>query len=212
MQSLIPSFFRFLKRSVPCVLIALLLVFIFALPLSAHKVTIFAWVEGDMVYTESKFSGGRKAKNATVEVYDADGKKLLVGKTGENGDFAFKIPKKTALKVVFIAGMGHRGEWIIPLHEIAPGMSRLPAPDKRVNTESKKTGVNPQPVMQSSLTVEEIQSVIEKAMDRKLKPLMKLMAESRKHGPSVSDIFGGIGYIAGLVGVGVYFHFRKKEE
>lgn len=67
--------------------------------------------------------------------------------------------------------------------------------------------------MQSSLTVEEIQSVIEKALDRKLKPLIKLMAESRKQGPSVlSDIFRGLGYIAGLVGVAVYFHFRKKKE
>lgn len=212
MQALIPSFFRFSKRSVSCILIAFFLVFISALPLNAHKVTIFAWVEGNMVYTESKFSGGRKAKEAVVEVYDNDGKKLLAGKTGENGEFAFKIPKKTALKVVLIAGMGHRGEWIIPLDEIAPGMSRLPASDKRVNTESKKTGVSPQPVMQSSLTVEEIQSVIENALDLKLKPLMKLTAESRKQGPSVSDIFGGIGYIAGLVGVAVYFHFRKKKE
>jgi hypothetical protein len=38
------------------------------------------------------------------------------------------------------------------------------------------------------------------------------MAESRKHSPAVSDIFGGIGYITGLVGVGVYFNFRKKKK
>ena len=46
----------------------------------AHKVTIFAWVQGDMVYTESKISGGKKAVNSTVEVLDAGGKKLLEGK------------------------------------------------------------------------------------------------------------------------------------
>jgi len=43
----------------------------------AHKVTIFAWVEGDTVYTQSKFSGGRKAKGATVVVYDKEGNQLL---------------------------------------------------------------------------------------------------------------------------------------
>ena len=168
--------------------------------------------KGDMVHTESKFSGARKAQNATVEVYDSGGKKLLVGKTDENGEFAFKIPKKTALKVVLIAGMGHRGEWTIPLDEIAPEMSQLPASDKRVNTESQKTGESPQPMMQSSPSVEEIQSVVERTLDRKLNPLIKLMAESQKQELSVSDIFGGIGYIAGLVGVAVYFHFRKKKE
>jgi nickel transport protein len=46
----------------------------------AHKVTIFAWVQGDRVYTESKFSGGRKAVNAGVEVLNADGERLLEGK------------------------------------------------------------------------------------------------------------------------------------
>ena len=27
----------------------------------AHKIIIFAWVEGDTVFTESKFSGGKRA-------------------------------------------------------------------------------------------------------------------------------------------------------
>ena len=39
----------------------------------AHGVSVFAWVEGDTVYVESKFSGGRRAKNATVLVYDKEG-------------------------------------------------------------------------------------------------------------------------------------------
>ena len=64
--------------------------------------------------------------------------------------------------------------------------------------------------LQKGLT--RIQSVVEKALDQKLRPLIKLMVESRKQGPSVSDIFGGIGYIAGLVGVAVYFNSRKKKK
>jgi nickel transport protein len=63
------------------------------LPAFAHKVTIFAWVDGDTVFTESKFSGGKKAINAQVLVFDRDGKQLLEGKTDSKGEFSFKVPK-----------------------------------------------------------------------------------------------------------------------
>jgi nickel transport protein len=52
---------------------------------------------------------------------------------------------------------------------------------------------------------------VEKALDQKLRPLIKMMAESTRAGPSASDIFGGIGYIIGLVGVGAYFNARGKR-
>ncbi len=46
-------------------------------PAWAHKVTIFAWVDGDMVHTQSKFSRGRPAKNSTIVVYDNEGNQLF---------------------------------------------------------------------------------------------------------------------------------------
>lgn len=183
-----------------------------AMPAGAHNVTIFAWVEGDTVFTESKFSGGRKAVHAPVGVYDASGEKLLEGKTDANGDFSFRIPQKTALKVVLEAGMGHRAEWTLPLEEIAPGGSvpktAAALPDTPEPPGTTKTGTVPV----SGLTAGEIEAAVERAVDRKLKPLMKLLAERRREGPSASDIFSGIGYIFGLVGVGVYFHYRRKRE
>ena len=39
----------------------------------AHNVSLFAWVEDGKVFTQSKFSGGRLAKNARIEVYSAAG-------------------------------------------------------------------------------------------------------------------------------------------
>lgn len=205
--------FHLIEGYAPYVGAILVFIFILAVPIDAHNVNIFAWVDGDRVYTESKFSGGRKAKNATVEVYDNQGNKLLEGKTDENGEFAFTIPQKTSLKVVLVAGMGHRGEWTIPLDEIAPGMSQRPVLDMRAEIESPQISESPQPMKPpSGPSAEEIQAVVEKVLDQKLRPLIKLMVESRKQGPLVSDIFGGIGYIAGLVGVAVYFNSRKKKK
>jgi len=72
----------------------IILVILFDMPALAHKVSIFAWVEGDTVYTQSKFSKGKRVKNSSVIVFDSDGNKLLEGKTDDKGEFSFKIPKK----------------------------------------------------------------------------------------------------------------------
>jgi nickel transport protein len=172
-------------------------------PANAHKVIVFAWVEGDTVYTESKFSGGRKAKHAIVEVYDGQGNKLLDGKTDENGEFSFKIPKEAEMKVVLLAGTGHRGEWTIPIEEIQ-GVPRQPV--KNETEAGKKSAAS------SGLSESDIERIVDTALDRKLKPLLRMLAESRTRGPSVSDIIGGIGYILGLVGLGAYVHYRRKKN
>ena len=59
----------------------------------AHKVTIFAWAEGNRVFTESKFSGGKRVKDGLVTVFDSAGNQLLEGRTDENGEFSFEAPR-----------------------------------------------------------------------------------------------------------------------
>ena len=179
-------------------------------PAIAHKTTIFAWVEGDTVYTQSKFSGGRKAKHAIVEVYDAKGDKLLEGKTDENGEFSFKLPKKAELKVVLLAGTGHRGEWSIPLEEIEGGEAN---PDSRFQSQASQIEKEPSHQELPSISPADIQEAVEKALDKRLKPILSRLEEYRQKETEteVTDIIGGIGYILGLVGIGAYFNYRKKK-
>ena len=179
----------------------------------AHKAIIFAWVEGDTIYTESKFSGGKKVKKGDIIVYDLQGNRLVEGKTNEQGEFSFKIPKKTTLKIVIQAGTGHRGEWTLPVEEMGEVTSQ-----QSVQAETRKTGEpasvktekQTPPVSASKLSPDDIQLAVEKALDKKLKPVMKKLAESQQRGPTVNDILGGIGYILGLVGIAGYFHYRRK--
>jgi nickel transport protein len=198
------------------VLLTLAMVPIFAVnTASAHKAVIFAWVEGDTIYTESKLSGGKKVKEGDIIVYDLQGNRLLEGKTNEQGEFSFKIPKKTTLKIVLQAGMGHRGEWTLPVEEMGEVTSQQSVQaeiKKTVETGSKKTEKQTQSVSASNLSPDDIQLAFEKALDKKLKPVMKKLAEPQEHGPTVKDILGGIGYILGLVGVASYFHYRRKTK
>ena len=178
---------------------------------SAHKAMIFAWVDGDTVYTESKFSGGRRVKGGEVIVYDLDGNQLLKGKTNKKGEFSFKVTKKTGMKIVLLAGMGHRGEWTIPLDEIQDLAAGETGTATSKETDAEKPEEQTRKVPVSGACPDEIRMAVEKALDRKLKPVLKMLAESREHGPSVTEILGGIGYILGLMGVAAYFNYRRKS-
>ncbi len=183
-------------------LLASILVISTPLPALAHKAVIFAWAEGDTIFTESKLAGGKRAIDAQVLVFDREGKQLLEGRTNNKGEFSFKIPKLTDLRIVLNAGMGHKGEWTIPESEIQEVAALL---------EKKKTDEPSQPI-EVGLTKEEIKDLIEDSLDRKLRPIVRMMTESQSKGPSVPEIVGGIGYIVGLMGVALYFRNRGRKR
>ena len=171
-------------------------------PALAHKVMIFAWVEGDTVFTESKFSGGKKVMNAPLVIFDKDGKKLLEGKTDNKGEFSFKIPKVTDLRIVLNAAMGHKAEWTVPETEIREA-------GNIVEKISASETSGPIPL---GLSKEEVRKIVEDSLDKKLRPIVRMMTESKNTRPSLTEIFGGIGYIFGLMGVALYFISRGKKR
>ena len=190
----------------------LTLVFMALAPLaSGHKVNVFAWVEGDTVHVEGYFAGNKKAQDSLVEVFDSTGEKLLAGRTDQQGKFSFKIPKKTDLKIVLTASMGHKNDFVIPmseLEEVSPnkatesGGHTVPEPSEQKIASGQRT---------SAVDFAQMESVIDKVLDRKLTTLSRLIRETRPEGPTVSEVTGGIGYIFGLMGVALYFISKKKN-
>jgi nickel transport protein len=185
---------------------------------NAHGVYVFAWVVGDTVFVESKFSGGKKVNAGKIIVTDSRGAELLSGTTNDQGEFSFKVPKRTELKIVLLAGAGHRAEWTIPVSEIdVSDKKTAPTHEKNAETRplaSSKSKDEPEAsqkmVPLSGLTEKDLQSAVEEALEKKLQPVMKMLAEFKQEGPTVKDIFSGIGYIMGLVGIAAYIHSRKK--
>ncbi len=180
----------------------------------AHKVLLTAYVEGDTVFVEGGFSDGTSCKNGGIEVFDPSGKKLLEGKTNESGEFSFKPPQKTDLKLVLNAGMGHRGEYMVPADEL-PDMISVQKAGAEVRpalaAESRKLGEASETV--ARIDPKEIESIVDRVIQKRLRPLTRLVAKSqRKTGFSPTEIFGGIGYIFGLMGVAMYFRYRKSGK
>jgi len=187
----------------------------------AHRVNVFAWAEGDLVYVECKFSGGKKITGGNIIVTDSSGVELLSGRTNDQGEFSFKRPQPTELKIILQAGMGHRAEWTLPMDDghadhpadeassqKAHAQNKLKSPDDRIDHQHKQT----QTAVYTGPGRAEIEAIVEKAMDKKMRPVLEMLAESNAKGPDIGDILGGIGYIIGLVGIAAYFHNRRKNN
>ena len=177
----------------------------------AHRVWIYAWVEGATIHTESKFSGSRDVKNGKITVYDLEGTHLLDGQTDTLGKFSFKAPKDTGVRIVLDTGTGHRAEWTIPLKEIKEAEGGRPGSGVHVERYEGNPSESTGPPLSQPLNPEDIQLAVEKAVDKKLAPVIRMLAKSSNPAPSFTDILGGIGYIIGLVGVAAYFHYRRRN-
>ena len=186
---------------------------------SAHRVNVFAWVEGDTVYVEGKFAGGKKVNAGKIVVLDPRGGELLSGLTNDQGEYSFKIPKHTDLKIILSAGQGHQGEWIVRADEMKDLVSEKSgqtvtetgAQDPRNETVTETSTDNETVAPDTAISREELVTIIESVLDEKLKPINRKLSDIRQEGPTVRDIFAGIGYILGLVGIAAYVHSRKKK-
>lgn len=166
----------------------------------AHKVNIFAYVEGDSVYTESYFNDGRKCKNSTISVYDASGEQLREGTTDDEGIFVFPVPKREKLKIVLNASMGHRAEYVLSRGELTGEEVQ-----EEVSTVQNPAGGE-------TVTDGDIARVIDQALARRLGPLTEAVRrlEKQQERASLRDVLGGIGYIFGLMGL--YYYFRSRPR
>lgn len=178
-------------------------------PASAHRVTIFAWVEGDQIHTESKFANGKPVSGGKIVVLDATGQQILTGTTDPNGGFTFVSPKPPPLRIELLAGMGHKNHWIVEADD---------ADDHTPATPPKTAPTQPQAVLEDTVhtetvTAQQIETIVTQALDQKLAPIHKAIARQEQNQQNrTRDIFAGIGYILGLVGVGAYVHYRKKSK
>ena len=174
-------------------------------PVWAHKVNVFAWVEGDKVFVEGYYPGGKKAQNSLVEVYSNAGAKLLEGRTNKKGEFSFKIPAREELRIVLTAGMGHRNDFVIKTGDLGGTEPSPQEPAAKINEKIAASS-------STAVDMGQLQAMIDQALDRKLEPVIRLIHNTRKDGPGLTEIIGGIGYIVGLFGLVMYFKSRKERK
>lgn len=204
------TFFLLVPRRPAVMLAALaLLAALLPAPVQAHRINIFAWLEGDSVMVECGFNRSSPVRSGLITVFDgANGKELLQGHTDDKGHFSFPVPPAAraghGLRIQIVAGEGHRNEWIMDASEFsgadAPtGSARdTAAPSAPAQTQAGRPA-----------TADDVRAIVNAALDAKLGPIRRDLAAQVNAGPGLRDIIGGIGWILGLAGIGLYFRGRR---
>ena len=200
----------FLQRVV--IGLGLLLIGVVSSTAYAHKVNVFAYVEGDQVYVQGYFSDGIKAKNSEVTVSASDGRQLAHGQTNEEGAFTFPIQgQQHALHIVLNAGLGHQATYDIPADEMAdtpamPDTTSPPVTSSPALTVEKPAGSGEEGGVPAQTQLSE--AALRKAVAEGVLPLAREISELKER-RGFSDIVGGIGFIVGILGVFAYLKARQ---
>lgn len=210
-------------------LLAAMLLAAFCLPTDAraHRVNIFAWLEGENIVVECAFSRSAPVRGGLVTVYDAtDGKELLQGRTDERGVFVFAVPEPVrhahGLRIEINAGEGHVNDWTMTAAEIAeardlshgflqPAPPTAAKPAATAVTSIVSASAAPA-AAEGALTAPEVRAIVAEALASGLAPVRRELAALASPGPSLRDIVGGLGWIMGLVGIACWFMARRGRQ
>ena len=183
--------------------------------------------------------GNKVKQGQVVVFDAATGTKLVEGLTDDQGVYRFSVSaagKAHGVRIVIKAGEGHQNEWTVDAAELASVQPAAPAsaassaaspttssalapaaeavgtapaanssPQAQPNPKAEKN--SPQPA--ANISAAELQSIVNAALDVKLGPIRRELAEMRVARPGFSEIFGGIGWLVGLAGIALYFKGRR---
>lgn len=167
-------------------LVPLLLV---AAPAQAHKLKVFATVEGAEIVGSAYFVGGEKAVGVPGRLIGADGasQNFL---TDAEGGFRLSVPSRQGYSVLVEAEDGHAAVIDLPADGFAPALP-----------QGKSSPAADPAVVEAA--------ALEAAIARQIRPLREQLdayeAKTRLH-----DVLGGIGIIFGLFGSWVWLQSRRR--
>lgn len=194
----------------------LLAILLLGAPAFAHGLNIFAWLENGQILVQCDFGQGRPAVNAHITVYDSvDKKELTQGQTSAQGKFSFTVPEVIrqghGLTIVADAGQGHRGEWSMDASELYAAAALTAGFEHSALQNGHGDASTPgTPLPQAAVPGQQLRAIIDEALELKLAPIRREIAALSASGPTIAEIVGGIGWIIGLVGIGLYFKSRKN--
>ena len=168
-----------------------------AAPAYAHKLVLNVYPGDQRIEGELGYSDGRMAKQATIQVEDSAGNRVGEAVTDDEGFFDIKRPSDVALVFVANAGSGH-----VARVEVAAVVAADNTPQSNKPAGADNAAAQKQP---GGLTREEVAAVV-RAELRAVRQELARVREAR----DLQSIFGGIGYIIGLAGIGFYFAAKAR--
>ncbi|WAJ26205.1 cobalamin biosynthesis protein CbiL [Antarcticirhabdus aurantiaca] len=179
-----------MKRVAAALLIALAL----ASPAAAHKLKVFATVEGQAVRGYAFFIGGGRPNGSPWIAKDAAGKVVASGTTDAEGRFAFALPAAatTDLTVTVDTQEAHVASATLAASRLAGASSTAPPAPAPADGAADAGGDEAR-----------LAALIGAAVQKEIEPLMERL-EAMDARLRFTDMLSGVFLIIGLAGIGLW--------
>ena len=184
------------------ILMALALVLAFAAPAEAHKLKVFAAVEGDHVGGYGFFIGGGRAQGTEWLAKAADGTVLAEGRTHDDGTFGFDLaaPPASNITIILNTEEGHIARTVLAASRFTEGVGETAVTEPSGTVAAAAApAAGAAPAASSSETAD----LVAAAVQRQVEPLLERIEEMDSR-MRFSDIVSGIFLIIGLAGIGLW--------
>jgi nickel transport protein len=175
-----------------------------ALPLLAHGLKVYAHAAGDTIQGEVHFAGGAGASGALVRISDAEGKVLAVVKPDAEGHFSYRLKRPMDVVVEADSLDGHQARWYLK----AEAFSGAGAAREQGEVAVSRT---PAPSVSGPVTAETAGSPCDEVLARQTQSMQEALMACEER-VRLRDILGGLGYIVGLAGLGLWWGCRRRQR
>jgi nickel transport protein len=173
-----------------------------AAPALPHGLEVFAYADGARIEGAARFAGGT-AGGIRILVKDRAGTTLAELTPSTDGSFTYEARRAAEHLVVAESADGHRAEWRVTADELAAGF-----PSSR---GGPGIGAAPPSAVPAAALDPLVEAAIGRAVARQIAPLRRELATARRQA-RLQDVLGGIGYILGLAGLGLWWRGRRPER
>jgi nickel transport protein len=173
---------------------------------SAHKVSLFAYQEGGIVYTESYFVDGTPCRKGKITARDDRGAIVAEGLTDDEGRFSFPYGLSGNLGIVLRASAGHGSEFILTADE-DDNFAGYPEGGGAFGGTSQEVTVKDEGAVLNEATVKKI-------VEDRIGPIRESLMEIRRkqEKPTLGKILGGLGWIAGIAGAYLWGVAKRRNK
>jgi nickel transport protein len=191
-----------MKRHAQLVALPLLAV-AFANPASAHKLKVFATLEGNTISGYGFFIGGGRPQGSAVIIRDAAAREVYRSSTDAEGRYAWTAPAAGNYTVVINTREGHMAEATVAAERFAGSAPVAPAATPASAAAEPSAGHG------SAGADGEIERRLETVVARQVRPLLERI-EQLDARLRLADVISGVCLIVGLGGIGLWASGRKR--
>jgi nickel transport protein len=189
--------------------LGLAILFLYPAPALAHKLYVFAQVQGSAIQGRAYFPGDVPAQKTQVTARDPSGRELCRTTTNDDGRFTFTLSEHVDYCLLAETPDGHSGHYVVRASELPDGLRAALPLAGASKTESARDHPLAEPAAAAINDKPQPAGEQLSELTKQIGALRQEMYDSEQR-IRFRDFLGGIGFILGIAGVAFYMKARKR--